>query len=350
MANLKRYITILTAALLSCTALCPKAVQAQTMEDHAVPVEPESISISGRFVLPDDLPAGVVAKDFSFERIFSNFQVYRPEIEPPYPADFEGWDDQRKADWMEAFENSPEYRDYENKKNERQRAILNTPLLPIDVASDGSFTIHGLEPGQYQMFTMLRHAKVPTEALGEHSQIIEVKAGQDHIDLGELEVRVLTVLLPGQDAPNFEAQMLDGNTFELLDYRGKFVVLCFWTSWYIPCDPDICGPSAMMRVDQVFKEYGDQDNFQVIRLSADSSIKDLENYDRNNPTPYLQGYIGPLPMNEGEHNEILESYGIRGIPSIWLIGPDGKIIERSMNRGVIVERIQRALAQHNNEN
>jgi cytochrome c biogenesis protein CcmG/thiol:disulfide interchange protein DsbE len=43
------------------------------------------------------------------------------------------------------------------------------------------------------------------------------------------------LLTPGQPAPHFAAQGLDGQTITLQEYQGRPVVLNFWATWCVPC-------------------------------------------------------------------------------------------------------------------
>lgn len=40
---------------------------------------------------------------------------------------------------------------------------------------------------------------------------------------------------PGEPAPDFELETLEGETFKLSDLQGKKVILNFWYSWCPPC-------------------------------------------------------------------------------------------------------------------
>jgi peroxiredoxin len=44
---------------------------------------------------------------------------------------------------------------------------------------------------------------------------------------------------PGQLAPDFSVRTLDGDKVRLSDYRGKVVVLAFWSSWCSRCEEEL---------------------------------------------------------------------------------------------------------------
>ena len=126
--------------------------------------------------------------------------------------------------------------------------------------------------------------------------------------------------LPGQDYHELELSDTTGTVHRLSEYVGKgnYVLLDFWASWCGPC----MGSMPMMK--EINNTYADR-GLQIIGISFDSerdkwlsAIKRLE-------LPWLQ-----LSDLKGWDSAGSDIYGVRAIPEIVLIAPDGKIIATSL--------------------
>ena len=131
-------------------------------------------------------------------------------------------------------------------------------------------------------------------------------------------------------APDFEAKQLDGSTFRLSDYRGKKAVLIdFWATWCGPCIKEI--PT----IKSIAETYRDQ-GLVVVGVSLDRDEKALRDFVKKEKLSYVQVY--------GQENaqEITKSYGVWGIPSVFLIDKNGFINALNL-RGDHTEEAVKAL-------
>ncbi len=113
-------------------------------------------------------------------------------------------------------------------------------------------------------------------------------------------------------APNFDLTDLNGKQVKLSDYRGKVVFLNFWATWCPPCKKEI--PDFV----ELQKKYSNQ-SFTFIGIALDD-YQSVVRFVKDNKINY--------PVVIGDE-ALVKKYGnIRGIPTSFLIGKDGKIVQR----------------------
>jgi thiol-disulfide isomerase/thioredoxin len=140
------------------------------------------------------------------------------------------------------------------------------------------------------------------------------------------------LLNPGDPAPLFEVKTVQGQPLRLADFRGKFVLLDFWATWCRPCVHETPFLKA------AFAAFGDDPRFAMIGLSLDDAAFAPVEYARKNEIKWTQGFLG-----QWSQSTVTPLYGVDGIPSIFLLGPDGKIIARDLRGEEIRAAVARAL-------
>ena len=117
----------------------------------------------------------------------------------------------------------------------------------------------------------------------------------------------------GRIAPDFTRKALDGKAVHLVSYRDKVVLLNFWATWCGPCIAEIPKFSAWQT------KYGPQ-GLQVLGISMDDDRAPVDKFYRKYQLTY------PIAMGDEHLGELYG--GVLGLPISYLIGRDGKIIER----------------------
>ena len=134
----------------------------------------------------------------------------------------------------------------------------------------------------------------------------------------------------GDIAPEFEAKQLDGSTFRLSDYRGnKAVLIDFWATWCPPCIDEI--PT----IKSIAETYRDQ-GLEVVGISLDRDEQALRDFVKEEKLSYVQVF------DEDKARTIAKSYGVWGIPSVFLVDKNG-VINAMRLRGVRTETAVKAL-------
>jgi glutathione peroxidase-family protein len=107
---------------------------------------------------------------------------------------------------------------------------------------------------------------------------------------------------------------LDGSEFQLSDYRGKVVLLAFWSS----TDPD--GPAVQEYLKRVQAKY-DRYPFRIIGVNGDESRTVAR-------TAAITGRVGYRSFFDGPRQSIARAWHVRDFPSYFLIDHEGSEAQR----------------------
>jgi peroxiredoxin len=113
----------------------------------------------------------------------------------------------------------------------------------------------------------------------------------------------------GSAAPAFNLMGVNGKGVSLEQFKGKVVFLAFWAPWCTPCREEL--PA----LEDLHKKFG-KDGFQVIGVSVDDSLEDVEALLHKVPISF------PILLDKGDVNE---SYRVTGLPTGFIVGRDGII-------------------------
>lgn len=129
---------------------------------------------------------------------------------------------------------------------------------------------------------------------------------------------VLRRIAPGAMAPVFTAKTWNGDTLSIADLRGKYLILDFWASWCIPCRAET------VHIKKLYHQYHNR-GLDVFSVSSDKDENAWRKAIEQDQMVWNQGIL--LGKNKVH---VYELYGIVGIPAIWVIDPDGKIIAKNL--------------------
>jgi thiol-disulfide isomerase/thioredoxin len=136
--------------------------------------------------------------------------------------------------------------------------------------------------------------------------------------------------LAGHAAPELTVHDLNGNLVSLESFKGKTVLLDFWTTWCPPCRAD--APSLA----KLYRKYGGK-SLAIISISVSE--------DREIVEKYLRGHPREFPVVLTTENDMPRPYQISVFPTYIVIGPDGNLtsaVEGDQGFGELRKRLKKA--------
>jgi hypothetical protein len=87
-----------------------------------------------------------------------------------------------------------------------------------------------------------------------------------------------------------------------------------------------------------YAAYGADPRFVMMSLSLDADASAPQAFARKNGIQWIQGFLG-----NWSKSSVTKLYGVTGIPAIFLVGPDGKILANELRGDGIKAAVGKAL-------
>lgn len=129
----------------------------------------------------------------------------------------------------------------------------------------------------------------------------------------------------GEDVPVFSATLASGSEFDLSALKGQYVLLEFWGSWCGPCI------QSYPELKALYASYNDTqfasaEGFEIVSVAIEKEESRWRRaLEKLQPTwPYqVLDQSSNLRFFNGEISKL---YGVRHLPTKFLLGPDLQII------------------------
>lgn len=119
--------------------------------------------------------------------------------------------------------------------------------------------------------------------------------------------------LTPRPAPDLALSAIDGSRHRLSDYHGRPVLLHFWATWCPPCKAEL--PALLALGRKLEREGG----ARVIALATDANWDDVSRF---------FGGVIPSEVVREETGEAAKSLDVSVLPDTFLIGSDGRVLQR----------------------
>lgn len=103
--------------------------------------------------------------------------------------------------------------------------------------------------------------------------------------------------------------------FDLSDYSGKVVLIDFWASWCGPCR------QSFPWMNEMQTKYRD-DGLVIVAVNVDNDLAAANRF--------LTDYPARFQVHFDEDKSLAREYEIVAMPSSFLIGRDGQVVERHL--------------------
>ena len=116
-----------------------------------------------------------------------------------------------------------------------------------------------------------------------------------------------------ETAAPLSGKTLNGKIVSLSDYKGKVVLVDFWATWCDPCKYEI--PELIKLQDRLGSK-----GFAILSVSMDEDVAEVAPFAKAAKINY------PIILNGSDRSP--KGWVQPGLPTAYLIGRDGKVLQR----------------------
>jgi peroxiredoxin len=274
--------------------------------------------VVGKVIIPDELSN---RKDWDFSDCTVSKHITMPL--PPMPPDVTASPPSLQAQWYQQFVQTQAGQKFLKKRSDAQ---LETQQYPGQISSDGRFRVEDVTAGPESIHIEIvtgvddaSHRSGKVIAAAEARFVVpEIPGGRsdEPMKIPDISMQMLpTIPSVGDPAPSFSVKTLTGEPLSLTDLRGQYVLLEFWAT--------SCGPCVNRTPDlkALFNQTAKFARITMVSLSIDELPYQPKLFVDENQLRWTECFLGPDSETEKDYGADTE-----GIPSFWIIDPNGKII------------------------
>ena len=135
----------------------------------------------------------------------------------------------------------------------------------------------------------------------------------------------------GEVAPNFAAPLIDGSDWQLQKLKGNYVLIDFWGSWCGPCLRE--NPQLRELYDTYNGEkFKDAEGFEIVSVAIERNEKSWRRAVERHQLRWPYHVLDIATNMKFFDSEIAGKYGIKELPTKYLVNPKGYIIGVNLSK------------------
>ncbi len=119
--------------------------------------------------------------------------------------------------------------------------------------------------------------------------------------------------------------------YDLDQASGKVVIVYYWASWNSQCVGDFAKLKLLM---DTYSGKG----VELVSLNLDNNVEDARTYLKRSPAPGVH-----MHQPGGLEGKLATDYGVLVLPSLFLVGKDGKVVSHNVQVGTLDEEIKKLM-------
>jgi peroxiredoxin len=137
----------------------------------------------------------------------------------------------------------------------------------------------------------------------------------------------------GKPAKDFTVTLLNDESCRLSTLKGKVVLIDFWATWCGPCRKEI------PNLKEYYKALNKK-GLEIIGISLDVKEEKLQEYIKKEQLAWNISFSG-----KGWEDETARAYGVRSIPSYWLIDKKGHLRHFGLREEALKKAIEELITE-----
>lgn len=158
------------------------------------------------------------------------------------------------------------------------------------------------------------------------SEISTYLLRQQQIERSSLNIR------PGEKAPEFSLTNIRDDVVNLIDFKGKYLLVHFWASWSSTSREEA---KYLKNAHKKFKN----EKFEILQISLDRNKDSWENAIEEDET-HMWNHASDFAMWD---SPMIRMYGITSIPLNILMDTEGKVVAININPRDFVEELSKLM-------